>query len=476
LSSLVASVFGQQIGQYTAEVNPAITWQSCTKSGGCSTVQGSITLDANYRWLHNVGGYTNCKTASGTWNSTICTDPTSCAKDCAVEGVDYSTSGVATSGNALTVTLTTATNSGPRVYLLDPTGQKYEMFHFLNQEFAFDVNLANVGCGMNAALYFSEMDVVGGNGSTYNEAGAKYGTGYCDAQCPSGDNFINGYANMNNTGYCCNEMDIWEANSVSNAFTPHGCLQDGPYQCPSSGCSGQCDGNGCGYNAYGQGAHSFYGAGLTIDTTKTFTVVTQFITDSGTSTGNLQEIRRYYIQNGVTYQNPNSTVGGNSITTAFCSATGQTGFATEGGFTPLTKAFKTGMVLAVSLWDDPSTNGMGWLDMGSAGTCTGGVNTTAATVSATFSNIKFGDIGSTYGSSTTTTTSKSSTTTSKSSTTTSKATTTTTTKTTSTTTSSAAGATQTHYGQCGGIGYTGPTVCASPWTCTYSNPYYSQCL
>lgn len=140
-----------------------------------------------------VGGYTNCKTDSGTWNSTICTDASSCAENCAVEGVDYATSGVATSGSALTVTLTTATNSGPRVYLLDPSGTKYQMFHFLNQEFTFDVNLAQVGCGMNAALYFSEMDVNGGAG-TYNAAGPKYGTGYCDAQCPSGDNFINGLA------------------------------------------------------------------------------------------------------------------------------------------------------------------------------------------------------------------------------------------------------------------------------------------
>ncbi|KAF3230076.1 hypothetical protein TWF191_000316 [Orbilia oligospora] len=31
------------------------------------------------------------------------------------------------------------------------------------------------------------------------------------------------------------------------------------------------------------------------------------------------------------------------------------------------------------------------------------------------------------------------------------------------------------YGQCGGIGWTGPTCCSSS-TCTYSNPYYSQCL
>ena len=33
-----------------------------------------------------------------------------------------------------------------------------------------------------------------------------------------------------------------------------------------------------------------------------------------------------------------------------------------------------------------------------------------------------------------------------------------------------------HYGQCGGIGWTGGTVCASPYKCTVSNAYYSQCL
>lgn len=31
------------------------------------------------------------------------------------------------------------------------------------------------------------------------------------------------------------------------------------------------------------------------------------------------------------------------------------------------------------------------------------------------------------------------------------------------------------YGQCGGIGYTGPTSCAEG-TCTATNEYYSQCL
>jgi hypothetical protein len=32
------------------------------------------------------------------------------------------------------------------------------------------------------------------------------------------------------------------------------------------------------------------------------------------------------------------------------------------------------------------------------------------------------------------------------------------------------------YGQCGGIEYTGSTTCAAGSTCTFSNPYYSQCL
>ncbi|RDB17408.1 4-O-methyl-glucuronoyl methylesterase [Hypsizygus marmoreus] len=32
------------------------------------------------------------------------------------------------------------------------------------------------------------------------------------------------------------------------------------------------------------------------------------------------------------------------------------------------------------------------------------------------------------------------------------------------------------WGQCGGIGWTGPTTCPSGWYCSVSSPYYSQCL
>lgn len=58
--------------------------------------------------------------------------------------------------------------------------------------------------------------------------------------------------------------------------------------------------------------------------------------------------------------------------------------------------------------------------------------------------------------------------------------TTTTTVGSATSTTSSGGSTGTgvaqHWGQCGGQGWTGPTACASPYTCQVSNPYYSQCL
>ncbi|KLO11339.1 hypothetical protein SCHPADRAFT_831275 [Schizopora paradoxa] len=42
--------------------------------------------------------------------------------------------------------------------------------------------------------------------------------------------------------------------------------------------------------------------------------------------------------------------------------------------------------------------------------------------------------------------------------------------------SSPAAGTVAHWGQCGGIGFTGGTVCQAPYTCQAANAYYSQCL
>ncbi|KAL4892796.1 glycosyl hydrolase family 61-domain-containing protein [Aspergillus ambiguus] len=50
------------------------------------------------------------------------------------------------------------------------------------------------------------------------------------------------------------------------------------------------------------------------------------------------------------------------------------------------------------------------------------------------------------------------------------------TTTSATTTSSGSSSTQVLYGQCGGNGWAGPTMCVAGATCTYYNAYYSQCV
>lgn len=70
---------------------------------------------------------------------------------------------------------------------------KYRLFNLLNKEFTLDVDVSKLPCGLNGAVYFSEMDEDGGLARFEgNKAGAKYGTGYCDSQCPGDIKFING--------------------------------------------------------------------------------------------------------------------------------------------------------------------------------------------------------------------------------------------------------------------------------------------
>nr|ADN88316.1 cellobiohydrolase I [Neolentinus lepideus] len=518
--SLIAMACGQQVGTLTAETHPALPWQLCTTAGGCATQSsGKIVLDSNWRWLHSTSGATNCYTGN-TWDATLCPDGTTCAANCALDGADYEgTYGITASGNALTLKFVTSSaqkNIGSRVYLM-ASDTSYEMFKLLNQEFTFDVDVSNLPCGLNGALYFSQMDADGGLSKfPTNKAGAKYGTGYCDSQCPRDIKFINGVANSvgwdgspsdpnagtGQFGTCCNEMDVWEANNNAAAFTPHPCTVSGQTRCDSTandacGATNRynsvCDPDGCDFNSFRMGDKTFYGAGMTVDTTKKFTVVTQFITDDGTETGTLSEIRRIYVQDGKVIQNSKVNIPGmsssyNSITDQFCTdqktAFGDTtSFQDKGALEGISKAMASGMVLVLSVWDDHAVN-MLWLDSDyptdadpsqpgiARGTCatTSGVPTeiesSQANASVTYSNIKFGDIGSTF----------SSTGTGTGSTTASSPPGTTTVPPSTTTTGGAPAATQTKYGQCGGQGYSGPTVCASGSTCQTSNPYYSQCL
>jgi cellulase len=216
------------------EQHPLLSTWKCTTSGGCVQQNTSIVLDKDSKYASGAAG---SRTAA-----------------------DYAAMGVSTSGSALTLTHYVKGNpASPRVYLLGDDG-KYTMMQLLGQELSVDVDYSDVPCGENGAFYLSEMAADG-----KGDAGA--GTGYCDAQCQ---------------GYCCNEMDVLEANAKSTAMTGHPCSGN------------NCDKGGCAFNPYQSGQRNFWGPGQTVDTSKPFTVVTQFQANGG----RLSTITRKYIQNG----------------------------------------------------------------------------------------------------------------------------------------------------------------------------------
>lgn len=230
------------------------------------------------------------------------------------------------------------------------------------------------------------------------------------------------------------------------------------------------------------GDTGFYGPGKTVDTKSKFTVVTQFITDTGTDSGKLVEIRRKYVQNGKVIDNSVSKISGvegNSVSDKFCSAQKKAfgdnnHFGDIGGINKMGGAFSRGMVLTLSIWDDHSVN-MLWLDSTfptdkeptapgvARGTCSidsgkpSDIEKNAAGSKVTYSNIKIGAIGSTFGSGTQQPQPSVSSTRG------------------STPSPTANPGTAPLYGQCGGKGWTGPTTCAQG-TCKASGEWYSQCL
>lgn len=85
----------------------------------------------------------------------------------------------------LQLSFVTGSNVGSRTYLMD-TESTYKIFKLKGNEFTFDVDVSQLNCGLNGALYFVTMDADGGMAKyPNNKAGAKYGTGYCDAQVSS---------------------------------------------------------------------------------------------------------------------------------------------------------------------------------------------------------------------------------------------------------------------------------------------------
>jgi len=108
----------------------------------------------------------------------------------------------------------------------------YAMFDLLGKELTFTVDVSEVRiarrsrnsilrhpchqrhfpleiqvpAGMNAAIYLVSMDQMGNIGATYedgntNQAGWTRGVGYCDAQCPTDLNFVQGLASCTRLFY-----------------------------------------------------------------------------------------------------------------------------------------------------------------------------------------------------------------------------------------------------------------------------------
>jgi len=217
-----------QLSGTVVEMPPPVDVAHCTKSG-CRLEQANATLDANWRWIHGqqcsgIGKHRQCYSAgncytNGMWDKGQCPDPQTCAENCVLEAVtaeQYAgTYGVSAIEGGVELKFVTGQNVGSRLYLTEAGGERYKLFRLKNREFAFDVDVSSLSCGINGAVYFSEMEVSGGLGGG-NKAGAKFGTGYCDAQCPHDVKFIDGEANIldwnvttsfGGYGACCAEMD-----------------------------------------------------------------------------------------------------------------------------------------------------------------------------------------------------------------------------------------------------------------------------
>lgn len=172
----------------TPEVHPKLTTYKCTTDGGCVAQNSALVLEASQ---HKVYQKDNPDYNCGSWgsapNATACPDEATCQQNCILQGIsDYSENGVVTDGADLTLHMLDADGSqnSPRIYLLNEAEDAYEILRLVGQEFTFDVDMSKLPCGMNSAVYLSEMEARGGqDSSNLAVAGAAYGTGYCDAQC-----------------------------------------------------------------------------------------------------------------------------------------------------------------------------------------------------------------------------------------------------------------------------------------------------
>ena len=250
---------------------------------------------------------------------------------------DWSKEFVHVNGSSITL------SGGGRVYLGDSnsstiTPKSYYNMPLLGKRLTIDVDLNNVGCNCNGALYFITMP---GYNSAQQPVPGVNGEYYCDANQVG--------------GVYCPEMDVIESNKYAMASTAHTCQYIGPHYYSS------CDRGGCGTNVL-DGNMNGFGPGKTFDTNRPFTLAVAFITDEN---DRLSAVNNYFAQEGKIIQF-------NSCNPNYLQWMGMS---------------LPGIVMSISLWGT-GNGGMSWLD-GKSG-CQGGCNLEASRV--TFSNIKLDNL------------------------------------------------------------------------------------
>lgn len=192
-STLAGLAAAQSVGE-APEVHPKLTTWKCTVADGCVEQNTAIVIDSLSHPIHQKGNDSStCNGPDNMPDPAACPDVETCQENCIMEGVeDYESYGVYADGAELRLRhlRDDGSTASPRVYLLNEAEDEYEMLQLTGMEFSFDVDVTKLPCGMNGALYLSEMEADGGL-SDLNTGGAAYGTGYCDAQCYVAP-FVNG--------------------------------------------------------------------------------------------------------------------------------------------------------------------------------------------------------------------------------------------------------------------------------------------
>jgi len=224
----------------------------------------------------------------------------------------------------------------------DMPANNFYNFSLFNKELSYEVDLSQVGCSCNAALFFTSMPGYHKNGTVARGAFNPY---YCDAN--------------NVGGVRCWEHDSIEANRHALHITPHGC------DAPAGGYIDDCDKEGCAASVVDTDSGAMCpDRSCLIDTRKPFRIFQRY---EGNAAGELVRMIHRMEQPPIA---------------GFVMEVCEPSYVIH-----MADFFKGQMVMVFQLWGE-SYEMMEWLDKKSG--CTGDCDKEAAKV--TFSNIQINSI------------------------------------------------------------------------------------